>query len=80
MGKEEIETYAAFIPVFDCPIHGLEIKAFCWRAFQDENLHLWSKGTITLHPISLDVARRWTEAMRETDGVPYPYGIPKEKD
>jgi hypothetical protein len=32
--------------IFDCPIHGLEQQAFCFRAFQIENIDLWKKFSL----------------------------------
>lgn len=31
------------IYVFDCPVHGEEQNILCWRAFQEDNKHLWKK-------------------------------------
>ena len=28
-------------PGFDCPIHGLEMTVFCFRAFDEANLDRW---------------------------------------
>lgn len=29
--------------VFRCPYHGPETSVFCFRAFTEENIHLWKK-------------------------------------
>lgn len=29
------------IKVFNCPLHGIEINAYCWRAYQKENKDRW---------------------------------------
>lgn len=29
--------------LFHCPVHGNEEKVFCFRAFEKENRHLWTK-------------------------------------
>ena len=29
------------VRIFDCPLHGMEIGVFCWRAFQKENMSRW---------------------------------------
>jgi len=34
--------------VFDCPVHGWEIQAFCFRSELPENADRWHKATITL--------------------------------
>lgn len=28
--------------VFECPLHGEETEAFCWRAFQKEHKNNWT--------------------------------------
>ncbi len=33
--------------IFNCPVHGVETSAFCWRAFSEENVELWKKYEIT---------------------------------
>jgi len=37
--------------VFGCPLHGIEDRAFCWRAFQIENIHLWKRMSVTVHDL-----------------------------
>lgn len=31
---------------FDCPVHGEESGAYCFRAFEPRNKHLWHKYRI----------------------------------
>jgi len=33
--------------VFDYPVHGLECKVLCFRAFDGNNRHLWRKVVVT---------------------------------
>jgi len=33
--------------VFDCPVHGLECKVLCFRAFDENNRPLWRKVVVT---------------------------------
>jgi hypothetical protein len=46
---------------FDCPWHGPETAAFCWRAFSDDMLHRWRKFEITRVPV------RWEQVELEQD-------------
>lgn len=31
---------------FECPLHGLELEAFCWRAWTNENKELWGEYSL----------------------------------
>jgi hypothetical protein len=43
-----------YVFLFDCPIHGLEAQAFCFRGFQKENTELWKKYTLIEVPATPD--------------------------
>jgi len=43
---------------FQCPEHGLEIKLFCFRAFQEENISLWKKVSLIKESISIEEAQK----------------------
>jgi len=38
--------------VFDCPTHGIEDRAFCWRAFQIGNIGRWKRMSVTFHDLT----------------------------
>lgn len=31
------------IKIFNCPLHGQEVGAFCWRAFNEDYIDNWSE-------------------------------------
>ena len=37
--------------MFNCPVHGLEVNVFCFRAFQDENIEQWKKYSVSYNEI-----------------------------
>ena len=40
--------------VFSCPMHGAESQVFCFRAFTEENKHLWQKYTAALNKVGFE--------------------------
>ncbi len=40
--------------IFDCPVHGEETKAFCFRAFAEENKTLWRKLEAKFTPAAFE--------------------------
>ena len=37
---------------FNCPIHGIEIQVFCFRAYDPELFGRWKRGTIKVEELS----------------------------
>ena len=43
-----------YIYIFSCPLHGPESQVFCFRAFAEENTHLWGKYRRTLEKVDFE--------------------------
>lgn len=37
---------------FECPVHGLEIQAFCFRAFDEKAIAKWKKIKLVLNNLN----------------------------
>lgn len=60
----EWKTYT--FPVFRCPVHGVESKTFCFRAFKGKHLDKWEEHqTGPVRHLKKDEARRARQTILE---------------
>lgn len=57
---------------FFCLVHGLETQAFCWRAFQEKNIHRWALYSVEKVETSEEQRRahfdELSDSLKETPG------------
>ena len=54
--------------VFDCPVHGSEIDVLCFRAFDNNNIHLWKKYEVSYRelPFNDDEKKKLIDDLRRS--------------
>lgn len=50
---------------FRCPVHGLEISVFCFRAFDPKNMDKWLLGKITFEEPTDEQRDAFIKSFRE---------------